>query len=328
MSVPAAMGPGGGDGPSNGGRSLEIPDDFRRLDFDRLWKGRDRTTAVESALVAHGLGPGRVARVLELGAGDGRLTPVVRERAEEYIGLDQSFEFLQRLRRRLPAGFRGMLVEANLYHLPFVEGAVSASLLARVYNFLVRPERAVAEIGRVLTPGGRLLLTCNVRPSVGSLVDDVRVALARRRGESMRSATFSRAPVLPVAPSTFPAVAPTRSHLRATLAASGLVRAATLGSGLEDFRGIRALSPGVFLGAGVSLGRAPVFPLDWELLRRPEEGGRGPLPRLGQILACPRCRRPFGHLELGEDFSADCGSCGFRLRHEAGIVRARFDPGN
>jgi SAM-dependent methyltransferase len=306
-------------------RSLppEIPDDFRTLDFDRLWRGRDRTTQVESRIVLDALATLSSERVLELGTGDGRLSPFVRRRASEYVGVDQSFEFLLRLRHRLPRTSETLLVEANLYHLPFVAAMAPAALLVRVYNFLTRPGEALREIGRVLVPGGGLLLTCNPRPSTGTLIDDVRRALARRTGERMRSMTFSRADVVPVVPSGIPAVNPTRRFFRRTLREAGLRPAVTYGSGLEDFRWARRLPAQLFLSAGRELGRSPMFPLVWEVARSGPGDGAAALPPLRRSLACPRCRRPFDELDLDHDFEQPCGECGFLLRMESGILRAR-----
>ncbi|HEV8050084.1 MAG TPA: class I SAM-dependent methyltransferase, partial [Thermoplasmata archaeon] len=258
--APRAAEPGG-NGVGRPARAAEIPDDFRTLDFGRLWLGRDRTTEVEAALVRAALARFPVRRVVELGTGEGRLTATVREIAAEYVGVDQNFEFLRRLRRGADRGATTLLVEANLYHLPFVEGAVTASLLARVYNFLTEPAAALAEIRRTLAPGGGLVLSCHARPSVMTFADDVRAALDPPRGVHRPSLTFSRADVVPAIPSPFPAFSPTRKFLRRTIREAGFRIDGTLGSGFEDYRWSRRLPARLFLAAGERLGRAPWFPL-------------------------------------------------------------------
>lgn len=307
-----------------GVRSREIPNDFRTLDFRRLWQGRSRTSEVESEFASRGLQRLPVDRVVEIGTGDGRLTPVVRAVARSYIGVDQNLRFLEQLRSELPRGPTTLLVEANAYHLPFVDGVASSILLARVYNFLVDPEAALVEFGRVLAPGGGVVLTCHVRPSVSSLVDDIRAGVRRPAGGPVRASTFDRSPVVAARPSEFPAWSPRRRHLRRTLEAAGFSLLARYGSGLEDFRVVRALPASVFLRAGSSFAEAPVFPLAWEVARRGPPPAGLDLPPLAASIACPRCRKGFGELPLQAEFSIDCPGCGFTVRNLDGILRARY----
>jgi ubiquinone/menaquinone biosynthesis C-methylase UbiE len=312
------------DAEPSGAPRHEIPDDFRDLDFDALWKGRGRTTEVEASLTHLGLAKFPPDRVAELGTGDGRLSPFVRAMASEYIGVDQSLEFLRRARERVAPGPSSLFVEANLYHLPFVDGALSAALLARVYNFLTDPGSGLREIHRVLGADGGLVLTCNPRPSSTMLLDDVRAGLARPQGGQVASMTFARADEVPAHRSPIPAVAPTRDYLRRTVRAAGFEIVRTLGSGFEDSRLTRFLPARSFVTAGRELGSAPVFPLVWTIARplgTPAATRRLPL---GRSLACPRCRRPFGVLELDREFEEPCGGCGFRLRMTDGILRARY----
>jgi SAM-dependent methyltransferase len=305
-------------------RANELPDDFHALDFAALWKGRDRTTQVESRLARDALERHPLARVVELGTGDGRLSPAIRRIASEYIGVDQRIEFLRRVRSRLGTDDATLLVEANVFHLPLTPDSATAALLARVYNFLSRPVPALAEIRRVLVPGGGLVLTCNVRPSTSTLIDDFRTALGRGRGIPMRSMTFTTADVVPVVPSSFPAFAPTRRRLRRDLEAGGFTLESEFGS--EDSRVTRVLPVEMFASLGRSLGSAPIFPLVWESARNGERVPRPSLPTVERSIACPRCQVPFGELELTHDFETLCSGCGFVIRMDGGILRARYVP--
>ena len=131
--------------PADLARRPELPSDFAELDFGKLWRGRERTTEVEGGIVADALRRSRRGRVLEIGVGEGRLTPFVQGGASEYVGVDQRLEFLERTRDRVRGRMPGLLIEANLYHLPLVESAVASALLIRVYNFLTAPVEALAD---------------------------------------------------------------------------------------------------------------------------------------------------------------------------------------
>ncbi|MCI4329258.1 MAG: class I SAM-dependent methyltransferase [Thermoplasmata archaeon] len=247
--------------------------------------------------------------------------------ADEYVGVDQSFEFLARVRDRGLLPPNALLVEANLYHLPLVDAAATSGLLARVYNFLTRPADALREIRRILSPGGGLILSCHARPSPMTLVDDVRAGLSAQGNGLRPSLTFSRADVVPALPSPFPAFAPTRRFLTSTLVRAGFRSEATFGSGLEDFRWTRFLPSRLFGAAGASLGSAPVFPLVWKLARNGAAVRSPEVAPISSSLACPKCRAPFGPVDLRKDFEIPCASCGFVLRMEERILRARYVAG-
>ncbi|WP_436536615.1 class I SAM-dependent methyltransferase [Actinoplanes sp. HUAS TT8] len=98
-------------------------------------------------------------RVLDLGAGTGKLTRQVRARGLEVVAVDPSEGMLGELRRAVPdvAAHRGSAED-----IPLPDGSVDVVLVAQAWHW-VDPERAVPEIARVLTPGGRIGLIWNLR---------------------------------------------------------------------------------------------------------------------------------------------------------------------
>ena len=111
-------------------------------------------------------------RVLELGAGTGVNLPLYGKDAQ-VIGLDASGEMLSWAARR-PSRASVTLVRADVQHLPFPSGlfdVVSASL---VFCSLATPEQGLTEAGRVLQPGGRLVLLEHMRGNgLGAWLTDV-----------------------------------------------------------------------------------------------------------------------------------------------------------
>ncbi|GAA1191794.1 methyltransferase domain-containing protein [Pseudonocardia alaniniphila] len=101
-------------------------------------------------------------RAVEVGSGTGssvqRLATAVGPDGEA-IGLDANEGLLavaeDRARR---AGSAARFVHGDVHAAPFADGSVDAVLCERVFQFLDRPEHAVAEIARVLRPGGRVVL--------------------------------------------------------------------------------------------------------------------------------------------------------------------------
>jgi SAM-dependent methyltransferase len=98
-------------------------------------------------------------RVLDLGAGTGLLTEVVRDLGHEVLAVDPSAEMLAQLRDRLP-GVRAVVGSAE--SLPTDDGSVDAVVAGQAAHWF-EPEDAAREIRRVLRPGGVLGLIWNSR---------------------------------------------------------------------------------------------------------------------------------------------------------------------
>ena len=97
--------------------------------------------------------------VLDLGAGTGKLTSRLVERGLDVVAVDPITELLDVLRTTLP-DTPGLLGTAE--HIPLPDNSIDAVLVAQAWHWF-DPDRATAEIARVLRPGGRLGLLWNVR---------------------------------------------------------------------------------------------------------------------------------------------------------------------
>lgn len=97
--------------------------------------------------------------VLDLGAGTGKLTVRLVERGLDVIAVDPIPEMLEVLSSSLP-DTPALLGTAE--EIPLPDDSVDSVLVAQAWNWF-DPERAVAEVARVLRPGGRLGLVWNTR---------------------------------------------------------------------------------------------------------------------------------------------------------------------
>jgi SAM-dependent methyltransferase len=97
--------------------------------------------------------------VLDLGAGTGKLTIRLVERGLRVVAVDPIPEMLEVLRGSLP-DTPALLGTAE--EIPLPDDSVDSVLVAQAWHWF-DPERAVAEVARVLRPGGRLGLVWNTR---------------------------------------------------------------------------------------------------------------------------------------------------------------------
>jgi SAM-dependent methyltransferase len=98
------------------------------------------------------IGPG--ARMLEVGAGTGRISIPLLERGVNLIGCDLSSKMLLRLREKYPAA---RLAQADAIQLPFPGAAFDAVLTAHVLHLIPTWRGALREFRRLLGPRGMFI---------------------------------------------------------------------------------------------------------------------------------------------------------------------------
>jgi SAM-dependent methyltransferase len=147
---------------------------------------RDDTDLIAAALWAGGAPPAG-ALALEVGCGPGHYARRLARRFPELhvLGVDRAEALLARARDRAAAeGLANCRFErGDAGALPPGEGMVDAVLAPRLFTVLTEPERALAEMHRVLRPGGRCFLAeprSGVRAAVPLLALRLLAGVARR----------------------------------------------------------------------------------------------------------------------------------------------------
>jgi SAM-dependent methyltransferase len=119
--------------------------------------------------------PPGARKVLDLGAGTGKLTTRLVERGLDVVAVDPIPDMLEVLHASLP---ETPALEGTAEEIPLEDNSVDAVLVAQAWHW-VDPQRAVPEVARVLRPGGRLGLVWNTR--------DERLGWVRELGEIIGS---------------------------------------------------------------------------------------------------------------------------------------------
>ncbi len=105
-------------------------------------------------------------RVLELGAGTGANVELYPQAAEELVLVEPDPHMTKRLRAKLAElGRPAEVVEAPAERLPFDDSSFDTAVVTLVLCTVPNPQAALAEVARVLKPGGRLLFIEHVRAS-------------------------------------------------------------------------------------------------------------------------------------------------------------------
>ena len=113
--------------------------------------------AVEAILDTTGAAPG--VTLLELGAGTGKLTRELAGSGARVIALEPVAAMREWLARTAPTA---ELLDAVAEAIPLADASVDAVIAAQAFHWF-DPERAAAEIARVLRPGGAVALIWNRR---------------------------------------------------------------------------------------------------------------------------------------------------------------------
>jgi ArsR family transcriptional regulator len=114
---------------------------------------------VEAAIMA-ATGPGPFARLIDLGAGTGRMLRLLAPEADSAIALDLSQQMLNIARvQAAEAGLHNVeLRHGDIFDTRLPTGHADLVVVHQVLHYLSDPAAAVAEAARLVAPGGRLLI--------------------------------------------------------------------------------------------------------------------------------------------------------------------------
>jgi ubiquinone/menaquinone biosynthesis C-methylase UbiE/DNA-binding transcriptional ArsR family regulator len=94
----------------------------------------------------------------DLGCGTGQLTEVVAPHVRRVISVDGSEDMLEAARQRLSGASNVDIRQGELETLPIESGELDVAMLSLVLHYSPEPPRALAEVGRVVRAGGRVLV--------------------------------------------------------------------------------------------------------------------------------------------------------------------------
>ncbi|MEQ1735007.1 MAG: bifunctional demethylmenaquinone methyltransferase/2-methoxy-6-polyprenyl-1,4-benzoquinol methylase UbiE [Rhodoglobus sp.] len=146
------------------------PDDVAGM-FDGVAKGYDRTNAVLSGgnallwrmAMVRAVAPEPGERILDVAAGTGASSAALQRNGATVVALDFSAGMVAEGRRRHK---KIEFIEADAQKLPFADDEFHAVTISFGLRNVADPKVALAEMYRVLKPGGRLVICEFSRPPV------------------------------------------------------------------------------------------------------------------------------------------------------------------
>lgn len=180
---------------STAGRKADIYND-PMFNYAQFWTGRDYEHHAELAALRRLLAGRRYKHAADIGGGFGRLAVILTEYADRVTLVDPSTQQLELSREIFPdQPFDRELAEA--VKLPFPDGSIDLAVMVRVLHHLPDPDNELAELARVVRPGGHAIIEAANSAHAGRRLAaflrgqripvepiDIRSAESRRRGTS------------------------------------------------------------------------------------------------------------------------------------------------
>ncbi len=135
--------------------------------YDFLWRGYTNQTlthilkALDLKRLSQLEEQPQPRRLLDIACGSGELALRLSRRHPtlQVTGLDYSSQMLEQARQKLSGSAKMLLVQADASAaLPFADASFEVVVSANALHYLAAPDRLLQEIGRVLKPGGQLVI--------------------------------------------------------------------------------------------------------------------------------------------------------------------------
>jgi ubiquinone/menaquinone biosynthesis C-methylase UbiE len=153
---------------------------------DAYERGRPEYPAAAVEHLAHVLKIAAGSRVVELGAGTGKFTKALLTTGAEIVAVEP----VEAMRRKLAEQLPGLpVVDGTAEAIPLPDASVDAVVAAQAFHWF-RGEEALAEIHRVLKPGGGLGLIWNARDESLGWVRGLTQIIAPFEGAAPRYKSF------------------------------------------------------------------------------------------------------------------------------------------
>lgn len=161
---------------------------------DRYVKGRPDYPPEIATWLREVIGLHAGMTVVDLGAGTGKFTPRLLETGAQVIAVEPVAQMLEKLSAALP---QVKTLAGTAESIPLPDESVDAVVCAQSFHWFATPH-ALAEIQRILKPGGKFGLVWNMRDARVSWVRKLNQIVDRHEGDAPRFYTGEWRKLFPV----------------------------------------------------------------------------------------------------------------------------------
>jgi SAM-dependent methyltransferase len=127
------------------------------FDYAQFWTGREYEHHAEIGALRKLLGDRKYSHAADVGGGYGRLSIIMTDYADQVTLTDPSSQQLALSQRIFPGQpFERRLADAA--RLPFPDASIDLAVMVRVLHHLPEPGPELAELSRILRPGGHAVI--------------------------------------------------------------------------------------------------------------------------------------------------------------------------
>lgn len=133
---------------------------YDAYDYATFWKGRDFENLADQIAVSRliPLIPPPHRRLIDVGAGTGRMAPLYEKRWESFVLLDPSSEQLRVAHEKISHPEKAEFLLGTVESVPLNDASFDTAICTRVFHYVIDPRHAIREFRRILIPGGYLIL--------------------------------------------------------------------------------------------------------------------------------------------------------------------------
>jgi ubiquinone/menaquinone biosynthesis C-methylase UbiE len=133
---------------------------YNTYDYAVFWKGRDFEDRADRIAISRFIKkiPPPHREIIDVGGGMGRIAPLYEKRWDHAVILDPSRTQLAVAKKNVEHPEKIDFVEGLAESIPLPAASCDTAICVRTFHYVEDPRRAVREIGRILVPGGYLIL--------------------------------------------------------------------------------------------------------------------------------------------------------------------------
>ena len=139
--------------------SFNFYDDYNYISF---WQDRDYENQSDKMALSQLLNiarkNGACSKLIDIGAGPGRMAPLYELFCKKFILLDPSIDQLEEAKKRIKNRKKAEIILADGQDIPLPDASCDTVVSIRVFHYISNPQEILQEAKRILKPEGYLII--------------------------------------------------------------------------------------------------------------------------------------------------------------------------